>query len=194
MDTFDTSKDGGNPKYNSDCERWMRRRSLPLFRARVPSLLQLEDSDGEAVVDPIVSALLVASGLGSFRASFDGTALSNSGPIDPGFTDYSRRVFYRAFDVTPFLLHSKGDGGNKDAFHVIGMSMGSGWFDHRPLKGGIVKFELLPRGPPTVNAMLYVTTASGRTRVVVPTVGGPGVEGDAGENGCEFMLFRRICV
>ncbi|KAK1749276.1 alpha-L-rhamnosidase [Skeletonema marinoi] len=46
----------------------------------------------ECMKEEISSVLLVMSGLGSFRASFDGVPLSTSGPIDPPFTDYSKRI------------------------------------------------------------------------------------------------------
>jgi hypothetical protein len=71
--------------------------------------------------DGIATALLVVSGLGSFRASFDGKPLSSSGPLDPPLTDFAQRVSYRGFDVTPYLT---GDGAKIP--HVVGISMGSG--------------------------------------------------------------------
>ena len=103
------------------------------------------------------------SGLGSFRASFDGVPLTTSGPIDPPFTDYSKRVSYRGFDITPFL-----SGGEKS--HVIGVTLGSGWWDHRPVSG-MAKPKLLPRGPATVIAQVMITYSSGKTRVVGQTGG-----------------------
>eukprot|EP01082_Thalassiosira_pseudonana_P003935 g3372.t1 g3372 contig12:1945901-1950127(+) len=116
--------------------------------------------------DSLASALLVVSGLGSFRASMDGVPLSPSGPIDPPFTDYSKRVMYRGFDVTQFLTGGKNV---IDQSHVIGITMGSGWWDHRPVPSSIVKLGLLPRGPSTVNAQLFLTTSKGNVHVVIPT-------------------------
>jgi hypothetical protein len=116
--------------------------------------------------DPLASALLVVSGLGSFRVSMDGVPLSTSGPIDPPFTDYSKRVMYRGFDVTKFLV-----GQEEVNDSVIGIAMGSGWWDHRPIGSGIVKFNLLPRGPATVVAQLFLTTTNGNVHVVIPTQG-----------------------
>mmetsp|Transcript_16687 Transcript_16687/g.30306 ORF Transcript_16687/g.30306 Transcript_16687/m.30306 type:complete len:1349 (+) Transcript_16687:172-4218(+) len=162
MDTFD-KKSGVS---GDECGLWKLRRPLPLFRAQITSQDLLNGSSD----DQISSALLVISGLGSFRVSFDGVPLSTSGPIDPPFTDYSKRVMYRGFDVTPFLL---GDNGKMAQSHVIGVTLGSGWWDHRPVSG-MAKPKLLPRGPVTVIAQVMITYTSGKTRVVGQT-GGDGV-------------------
>mmetsp|Transcript_584 Transcript_584/g.1146 ORF Transcript_584/g.1146 Transcript_584/m.1146 type:complete len:1344 (+) Transcript_584:204-4235(+) len=162
MDTFDKTKSGGL----DECGLWKKRRPLPLFRTQISSQELLSSSAD----DPITSALLVMTGLGSFRASFDGVPLSTSGPIDPPFTDYSKRVSYRGFDVTPFLL---GDNGEMPESHVIGVTLGSGWWDHRPVSG-MAKPKLLPRGPATVITQVMLTYASGKTRVVGRTGGTVG--------------------
>ncbi|KAL3803734.1 hypothetical protein HJC23_003788 [Cyclotella cryptica] len=157
------------------CSRWRKRRPLPLFRAKLSSKTLSTVTSNEE--DPLVSGLLVVSGLGSFRASMDGVPLSTSGPIDPPFTDYSKRVMYRGFDVTDFLKNQKDSRdeivGVVDRSHVIGITMGSGWWDHRPiLTKSIVKFDLLPRGPTTVMAQLFLSTAKGKMHVVLPTQDG----------------------
>ncbi|KAL7554415.1 hypothetical protein ACHAWF_017852 [Thalassiosira exigua] len=180
--TFDAKR----VEATDECERWKERRPLPRFRATLSRKAVEEALGGEA----LASALLVASGLGSFRASFDGVPLSSSGPIDPPFTDYSRRVAYRGFDVTDFLARSSvvvpppppPEGGKAiedGAAHVIGMSTGRGWWDLRPLSG-MAKPELLPRGPIAVVAQLYLTTAGGEVRVVLPTRGGGEGDDDGG--------------
>jgi len=182
MDTFDTTK----RNVRLQCENWKLRRPLPLFRVVIPSRevgmtassngsnvgVAVEGSDD--VVEQIQSALLVISGLGSFRASIDGVPLSTSGPIDPPFTDYSKRVMYRGFDVTPFFVPDHDDGTMMTQNHVIGVTMGSGWWDHRPVSG-MAKPNLLPRGPATVIAQVIITYASGKTRVVGQTGGGEGM-------------------
>jgi hypothetical protein len=149
MDTFDKSTATYAQSRSNECDAWKRRRPLPLFRTKVPI-----DKKGE-----IVSALLLVSGLGSFRASVNGVPLSTSGPIDPPFTDYSKRVMYRGFDVTPFA---------RDPEMVIGMTMGSGWFDHRPVSG-MAKPALLPRGPATVRAQMVITYEDGEVVTVGTT-------------------------
>ena len=162
MDTFDKKKNGNT---SDECSLWKKRRPLPLFRTMITSD---ELKSGSAPGDAISSALLVMSGLGSFRASFDGIPLTTSGPIDPPFTDYSKRVMYRGFDVTKFLLS------NTEGSHVIGVTLGSGWWDHRPVSG-MAKPKLLPRGPATVIAQLVITYTSGKTHVVGQTGGTGGM-------------------
>ena len=158
MDTFNLKKNGNS---KDGCSLWKKRRPLPLFRKRILGE-ELDDEEGGTMS----SALLVVSGLGSFRASFNGVPLTTSGPIDPPFTDYSKRVSYRGFDVTSFITT-----GMVVESHVIGVTMGSGWWDHRPVSG-MAKPQLLPRGPATVIAQLIITYSSGRTRVVGETGGG----------------------
>ena len=165
LDTFDRKKTLGRDGEH-DCQAWKLRRPLPLFRTKVQTS-ELHSAD--ASVGPITSALLVISGLGSFRASFDGVPLSTSGPIDPPFTDYSKRVMYRGFDITSFL-----SGAEKNEVmdsHVIGVTLGSGWWDHRPVSG-MAKPKLLPRGPVTVIAQIIVTYENGETSIIGQTGGG----------------------
>eukprot|EP00804_Cyclotella_cryptica_P001607 CCRYP_014947-RC/>CCRYP_014947-RC protein AED:0.04 eAED:0.04 QI:544/1/1/1/0.83/0.57/7/1193/975 len=148
MDMFDKSTKRG--KVNDDqCDGWNLRRPLPLFRTK----FSIDEKDN------VASALLLVSGLGSFRASVNGVPLSTSGPIDPPFTDYSKRVMYRGFDVTPFA---------NDPEIVVGMTMGSGWWDHRPISG-MAKPELLPRGPATIVAQVVITYKDGTSAVVGET-------------------------
>jgi hypothetical protein len=81
------------------CRNWEGRSQLPIFHAKLDLL-----GDGDHG-DKISSALLVVSGLGSFRASFDGVPLSSSGLLDPPLTDFAQRVSYRGYDVTRFLIN-----------------------------------------------------------------------------------------
>jgi hypothetical protein len=143
------------------CANWKKRQQLPLFRVKFPSY-KLE---GE-----VQSALLVVSGLGSFRASIDGIPLSSSGPLDPPLTDFAQRVSYRGFDVTSFL--TGGDSGNNSDEHVLGIAVGSGWWDHRPIKGSFIRLWYFPHGPNTINAQVYVTYKNDTREVVLPTTGG----------------------
>jgi len=148
------------------CRNWEKRSQLPIFRARLPALLEdgAAETDGE---DEIVSALLVVSGLGSFRTSLDGVPLSSSGPLDPPLTDFAQRVSYRGYDVTPFLT-----GAGAEKSHVVGISMGSGWWDHRPIGGSFIRLFYFPHGAVTCIAQLYVTyKKSGLTKVLLPTGG-----------------------
>ncbi|KAL9179118.1 hypothetical protein ACHAXT_000160, partial [Thalassiosira profunda] len=149
---------GNNREGHQDvaCRNWERRSQLPMFRAKLPSL--------EVEGDEVQSALLVVSGLGSFRASLDGTPLSSSGPLDPPLTDFAQRAMYRGFDVTPFLV---GEGSAQS--HVVGVAMGSGWWDHRPIGGSFIRLFYFPHGAVTTIAQLHVTYQSGDSRVLLAT-------------------------
>jgi len=170
MHTFHVSSSTNDEKILDECELWHKRRSLPLFRALLSAETLTTVLDGDD--DFVTSALLVISGLGSYRVSIDGVPLSSSGPIDPPFTDYSKRVMYRGFDVTSFITNQQPIR-NKDIeqSHVIGVTVASGWWDHRPLNSGLIRFDLLPRGPVTIVAQLYITTSKGSVHTVIPTEG-----------------------
>ena len=171
MDTFDSDKmelmGYSEKSRRNECKRWKLRRPLPLFRTRITIDRKTE----------VASALLVVSGLGSFRASVNGVPLSTSGPIDPPFTEYSKRVMYRGFDITPFT---------HDPELVIGMTLGSGWWDHRPLSG-MAKPELLSRGPATIVAQVIVTYSTGEKKIFGETGGNKLWQVTRGVSGITFV-------
>jgi len=80
-------------------------------------------------------------------------------------TDFTKRVSYRGFDVTKHFLENK----SKQQEHVVGITLGSGWWDGRPLTGGLVKYNFLPQGPLTTIAELHVTFDDGSSVVKIPT-------------------------
>lgn len=63
-------------------------------------------------------ARLFITGLGYYEASFNGMRVGDH-RLDPAWTDYDRRVYYAAYDVTG-LLH-EGD-------NVWGVMLGGGWY------------------------------------------------------------------
>jgi hypothetical protein len=133
------------------CDRFKQRRPLPLARAAFK------------VKKHVQSALLVASGLGSFMVTMNGSPLSSSSIMDPPLTDFTQRVNYRGYDVTPFL--------NSATENVVGITLGSGWWDDLPLQPKIVNPELMPKGLVTTIAQLHVTYTDGSTEVLIPTDG-----------------------
>ena len=160
-DESDASAFWGNDQNHQEkaCKNWERRSQLPFFRVKIPDIESSDEDDG------VESAALFVSGLGSFRASLDGVPLSSSGPIDPPLTDYAQRVSYRGIDVTPFLV----TGDESDEGHVLGIQMGSGWWDHRPIAGSFIRLFYFPHGGVTCVAELHVTYKSGKTKVVMAT-------------------------
>jgi hypothetical protein len=153
------------PVSREQCELWKQRRPLPLARA------QFEISNKQT--QQLVSALLVVSGLGSFAVSIDGNPLSSSSVQDPPLTDYSQRVSYGGFDVTKFVKNTQSQSAQQQ--HVLGITLGSGWWDHRPINGKIVFQDLIPKGPLTTIAQLYVTFQDGKTAIKIQTNAQDGI-------------------
>jgi hypothetical protein len=137
------------------CAEWKGRRPLPLVRAK----LQLSDKEASLVG----SALLIVSGLGSFATTLDGMSLSSSSVLDPPLTDFSQRVSYRGYDITKHFQTS--------STHVVGITLGSGWWDCRPMtsSGGLIKLNILPQGPLAAIAELHLTFHDGSFAVKIPT-------------------------
>ncbi len=76
-----------------------------------------------AIVKKIEKATLYVTGIGYYEAYLNGNRIGNH-LLDPGWTDYSKRVLYSTYDVTSFL-HS---GAN-----AMGILLGNGWYDPLPL-------------------------------------------------------------
>lgn len=66
----------------------------------------------------VVRARLYATALGLYRASLNGARVSDD-ELRPGWTDYSQRVQYQTYDVTPLVR--QGD-------NVLGIVLGEGWY------------------------------------------------------------------
>lgn len=143
------------------CEEWKRRRPLPVVRGKV------ELTPDEAASKKVVSALLLVSGLGAFATTWNGVPLSSSSVLDPPMLDYTQRVSYRGYDVTQHLQSASS--------HVIGITLGSSWWDPRPFSTGMVKYYINPRGPLTAIAELHVTFDDGTTVVKSPTGSDDGI-------------------
>lgn len=71
-----------------------------------------------AITKPVQRARLYVTALGSYRVFLNGRRVSND-LMTPDFTDYRKRVFYQAYDVTGLLA----EGNN-----AIGALLGNGWY------------------------------------------------------------------
>jgi alpha-L-rhamnosidase len=67
---------------------------------------------------PVTSAILYATALGNFDVHLNGRQI-NEGYFNPGWTDYSKRVYYRAFDVTGDITKGR---------NAIGAVLADGWY------------------------------------------------------------------
>lgn len=66
----------------------------------------------------IEKARIYISGLGYYELSLNGKKIGNNF-LDPGVTDYSKRILYSTYDITKIL--NKGP-------NVLGVMLGNGWF------------------------------------------------------------------
>lgn len=73
----------------------------------------------KVITGKIHSATAFISGLGYYELNINGKKVGDH-LLDPGFTDYTKRVLYSSYDVTDYL-----NSGN----NCIGVILGSGWYD-----------------------------------------------------------------
>ena len=137
---------------NNDAEHF-KTDPVPLFRKSFD------------LAKPVRRARLYISGLGYYCAWIDGTPVGNH-QLDPGWTDYSKRVYYSTYDVTN---HFTGDS-NTNGLHCIAATVGNGWYNPLPLKmwGRRNVRETLTIGRPRLIAQLEVEFVDG-TRQTVAT-------------------------
>ena len=104
-------------------------------------------------------AELYACGLGYQRVCLDGKALEGNRPLDPPFTDYSRRCQYILYpDLHEFLETGK---------HCLGVMVGLGWRDNACVSSTNFKndhddYSRVPfRGEPCLTAALHLVYERG---------------------------------
>jgi len=135
-----------NPKSDAD---FFKPDPAPLFRKEF------------SLEKPIRRARLHVTGLGYYMARINGRRVGDH-HLDPGWTDYSKRVYYSTHDVTPLLS-------GQDR-HCLALSVGNGWYNPLPLRmwGRRNIREPLPTGRPRVIAQLEVEFDDG-TRATIGT-------------------------
>ena len=67
---------------------------------------------------PVKRATLYATGLGIFDLFLNGSRVTED-TFNPGWTDYNKRVLYRAYDVTPLV---------RDGENALGAILADGWY------------------------------------------------------------------
>ncbi len=107
----------------------------------------------------IKKAVLYISGLGYYEAYINGHRIGNH-YLDPGWTDYSKRVFYSSYDVTPNVRMGK---------NCIGVMLGNGWYNPLPLKmwGRKNLRKALTIGQPRFILQMNITYNDGKTISIV---------------------------
>ncbi|HNT34063.1 MAG TPA: glycoside hydrolase family 78 protein, partial [bacterium] len=100
-------------------------------------------------------ALIFVSGLGYYELYVNGKKVGDR-VLDPGFTDYTKRVFYVAWDVTDLL--QKGS-------NAIGVMLGGGWFHVATPE--LFGFEKAPwTAPPKLRLEMDMAFPDGTNRVL----------------------------
>ena len=102
---------------------------------------------------PIQNAKLVVTAIGAYRAYLNGEVIGNDHLLDPGFTDFHKRVLYQTYDVTGSL--HKGP-------NVLAALLGGGWHGSPMTWQGTRFFS----GPEFLFAQLDITLADGRHQII----------------------------
>jgi alpha-L-rhamnosidase len=108
---------------------------------------------------PVKQARLYLTGLGYYEATMNGNRIGDH-LLDPGWTNYSKRVYYSTYDVTGQL--QKGD-------NCLGVMLGNGWYNPLPLRmwGHKNLREHVTIGRPRLIAQLNITYADGSVQSIV---------------------------
>ena len=77
----------------------------------------------------VIEARAYISGLGYYELNINGTKVGDS-MLDPGWTTYSKRVLYSAYDITSLLPFSQITSGGDV---VVTVELGNGWWNPLPL-------------------------------------------------------------
>lgn len=104
-------------------------------------------------------ATLHITAAGYYKSSINAFDLEKN-ILDPTWTDYSKRIYYSEYDVTPHLI--KG-------MNCLGVTLGNGFYNPLPLKmwGRINLRERLSVGKPRFIAKITIIHQSGRTEEIV---------------------------
>jgi alpha-L-rhamnosidase len=107
----------------------------------------------------ISRARIYASGLGYYELRLNGQRVGDS-VLDPGWTTYSKRVLYSAYDVTDQLKRGR---------NALGVMLGNGWFNPLPLRlfGRINLRQHLTVGEPRLILQLVADFTDGTSQTIV---------------------------
>ncbi len=110
----------------------------------------------------IIKARMYISGLGYYEAYINGERVGDQ-VLDPGWTNYSKRVLYSTYDITDLI---KNDG------NCIGVMLGNGWYNPLPMTmwGYLNLREHLPIGRPRFIAQIKINYNDGSSELIVSNV------------------------
>ena len=104
-------------------------------------------------------ATLFITAAGYYKSTINTFELENN-ILDPAWTDYSKRIYYKEYDITELLT---------EGMNCLGVSLGNGFYNPLPLKmwGKINLRESLSVGKPRFIAKLRITHPNGKTEEIV---------------------------
>jgi alpha-L-rhamnosidase len=111
-----------------------------------------------AAPERIARARLYITGLGYYEASINGRRVGDQ-VLDPGWTNYEKRVFYSVYDVTGLVRAGR---------NCLGVMLGNGWWNPLPLRmwGNRNLRADLPVGRPCLIAQLEIAAEDGSVTTV----------------------------
>jgi len=130
----------------ADDEDFYRDDPAPLFRKEF------------VAPERIARARLYITGLGYYEASVNGRRVGGQ-VLDPGWTNYDKRVFYSDYDVT---------GSVRSGLNCVGVLLGNGWWNPLPLRmwGSRNLRADLPVGRPCLIAQLVIEGEDGKEVII----------------------------
>jgi alpha-L-rhamnosidase len=107
----------------------------------------------------IQSARLYITGLGYYEAYLNGEKVGDH-MLDPGWTNYSKRIQYVTYDVTQML---------RKGVNAIGVILGNGWYNPLPLYlfNRLNLRNVLTVGQPRCLAQLQIGFSDGTSEVII---------------------------
>lgn len=102
------------------------------------------------------SARIYVSGLGYSHLFLNGDQVGR-GALDPGYTDFSKRVLYLTYDITKQL---------EKGANTIAVELGNGWFNNQTPT--VWKYNLAPwRARPQLICELHITYMDGDSEIII---------------------------
>lgn len=109
-----------------------------------------------SIAKPVSKARLYISGLGYYEAFIDGQKVG-ANLLDPGYTDFSKRVLYVTHDVTKLL---------KKGTNMLSVILGNGWFNMQSI--AVWNFDMAHwRQRPQLIAELHIEYSDGSKAKIV---------------------------
>lgn len=107
---------------------------------------------------PLKQARLYITGIGYYEAYINGKPVSDE-VLNPGWTNYGKRIQYNSYDVTDLIQPDK---------NSIGVSLGNGWYNSLPIRlfSAVNLREYLTVGRPKFLAELHLIFRDGSKMII----------------------------